>query len=628
MTASSSIASAMLIVFAFIQSRAKAQEVEWHDARSFEIEGMGWPKTAGPFDRLPDSAKSKVNPGAWQQSKESAGICVRFVTDAAAVSVRWSLTRGSLAMPHMPATGSSGVDLYARAVNGGWRFVGNGRPSKQDGNLAKLEFPDGGKAGRECLLYLPLYNGTKSLEIGIPPGAHLGTAPPRPEGLRKPIVIYGTSITQGGCASRPGMAWTSILGRLLDRPVINLGFSGSGRMEPPVGEPLAELDPAAYVIDCTWNMGDAQDVFLDRTAQLVRTLRKAHPLTPILFVGQSLTRPEAHPTELTRRQEFVVRSLQKDGVEGLVMIAGTDLIGDDGEGTVDGVHLNDLGMMRQARCLLPFVSKALSGPPLVYIDTDMAAEVDDSYAVFRALVAPELHVVGVSAMGWDGPLDFATNTRQSQKMIQEVLELMKLTDRVSHPLGSLHPLPDASTAVDSPAARDIIAKAKETPAGQKLQVFVLGAYTNVASALLMDPSIKDKLAVHVMGYLYQDGRLTTGESNSNGDLHAAACLPKSGVELYVMPNTTLRHFQWLKSDVDTHFKGREGVRDSLVKRWESYAPNDAQRTLWDIAVFEAYLHPKLATLTEVVQDGYKLHIWTSVDVNAMQADYWTATKPE
>jgi hypothetical protein len=89
-------------------------------------------------------------------------------------------------------------------------------------------------------------------------------------------------------------------------------------------------------------------------------------------VGQSLIRPEAHPTDLTRRQEFAVQSLQKEGVEGLVMIAGTDLIGDDGEGTVDGVHLNDLGMERQARCLLPIISKALSGPAAIGVKIEPA----------------------------------------------------------------------------------------------------------------------------------------------------------------------------------------------------------------------------------------------------------------
>jgi GDSL-like Lipase/Acylhydrolase family/N-terminus of Esterase_SGNH_hydro-type len=362
MTASRRIALAVLVVFASHPSRGSAEDVKWRDASSFEIEGRGWAKTEGPFDRLPDSAKSKVSASVWQLSKETAGVCVRFVTDSPAVSVRWSVANASLAMPHMPATGVSGVDLYARAADGSWRFVGNGRPGKQDGNLAKFDFPDGGKPGRECLLYFPLYNGTKSLEIGAPTNAHLETPKPRPENRRKPIVVYGTSIVQGGCASRPGMAWPAILGRLLDRPVINLGFSGSGTMEPPVAEPLAEVDAAAYVIDCIWNMNDDPKTYMDHVSKLVHTIRKTRPAAPIIFVGQSMIRPDAHPTKATLGQEAAVRSLQKDGVEGLFVAPGKDLVGDDGEGTVDGVHPNDLGMDRQARALLPIVKKALDGP--------------------------------------------------------------------------------------------------------------------------------------------------------------------------------------------------------------------------------------------------------------------------
>lgn len=621
---------ALLIVFAPHPGRAGAEEVRWRDAASLEIEGRGWAQTAGPFDRLPESARDKVSPTAWQLSKETAGVCIRFVTDSAAVRVRWSLTSGSLAMPHMPATGVSGVDLYARSADGPWRFVGNGRPAKRDGNLARFEFPDGARAGRECLLYLPVYNGTRSLEIGVPPDAQLEKPSPRPEGLRPPIVVYGTSIVQGGCASRPGMIWTAILGRMLDRPVINLGFSGAGTMTPPVAEPLAELDPSAYVIDCTWNMGDGPEVYLDRVTQLVHTIRKARPDTPIIFVGQSQIRPEAHPTDLTRRQEAAVLSLQNEGVGGLILVPGQDLIGDDGEGTVDGVHPNDLGMDRQARALFPIVKQAVSGSlkPRVYIDTDTANEIDDPYAVVRALVAPELHVVGLSSMSWAHNPDFAAGTHQSQKMNEDLLSLLKLNNHVSHPLGALKPMPDPSTPVDSPAARDIIARAKATPAGQKLQVFVLGGYTNVASALLLDPSIKDRLAVHVMGYNHVDGRLNTDEFNCQGDLNAAAYLLKSGVELYVMPASILGGFLWTKADVDAHFKGKAGVRDYLVKRWEAHAPNDPRRILWDIAVFEAFLRPKLATLTDVVIDGSTIHVWIKVDTRAMQADYWAATRSE
>ncbi len=360
MKASCRIAPALLAVLAASIGNASAQEVKWHDATSFEVEGKGWAEAAGPFDRLPDSAKSKINSTAWQLSKESAGLCIRFVTNADAVNIRWSLTNGALEMPHMPATGVSGVDLYVRSDNGSWRFVGNGRPGKKEGNITRAEFSKGPKIPRECLLYLPLYNGTKSLEIGVPPGALLEKPKPRPEGLRKPIVIYGTSIVQGGCASRPGMAWPAILGRLLDRPVINLGFSGSGTMEPSVAEPLAELDPAAYVIDCIWNMSEDPDLYMDHVSRLVHTIRKTRPSTPIIFVGQSLIRPEAHPTKATLGQEAAVRSLQKEGVQGLFTIPGAGLVGDDGEGTVDGVHPNDLGMDRQAHAMLPFVKNALT----------------------------------------------------------------------------------------------------------------------------------------------------------------------------------------------------------------------------------------------------------------------------
>ena len=176
---------------------------------------------------------------------------------------------------------------------------------------------------------------------------------------RKPIVVYGTSITQGGCASRPGMAWPSILGRMLDRPVINLGFSSSGDMAPPVGDVLAELDPAAYLIDCTWNMGTGKAMFLSHVGKLVASIRKAHPETPILFMGQSHIRPDAHPTNISRDQADAVEHVQADGARGVTLIPATDFVGGDGEATVDGVHLNDLGMQRQAQAVVDVIRKAI-----------------------------------------------------------------------------------------------------------------------------------------------------------------------------------------------------------------------------------------------------------------------------
>ena len=159
------------------------------------------------------------------------------------------------------------------------------------------------------------------------------------------------------------MAWPSILGRMLDRPVINLGFSSSGDMAPPVGDVLAELvDPAAYLIDCTWNMGTGKEMFLDHVGKLVASIRKAHPDTPILFMGQSHIRPAAHPTDISRDQASAVERVQSDGVRHVTLLPATDFVGADGEATVDGVHLNDLGMQRQAQALVDVLRKATATP--------------------------------------------------------------------------------------------------------------------------------------------------------------------------------------------------------------------------------------------------------------------------
>ena len=334
-------------------------DLAWHDATEFQIEGRGWTDTESPYDRLPAHAKGSVPDGVWGLSKQSAGLCVRFQTSAHSVSVRWELTSENLAMPHMPATGVSGVDLYRRAADGSWRFVQNGRPSGRTGNLMTAGLP-AASTPTECLLYLPLYNGVRKVEIGVPAGATIEKAPLRPETKQRPIVYYGTSIAQGGCASRPGMAHTAILNRLLDRPIINLGFSGSGRMEPAVSTLLAELDPALYIIDCLWNIGAMPEPeFTSRLTTLVETIRKAHPRTPILFVGQSQIHTELPMSRIEKLQETLVKRLRARGTVGLSLCAGKNLMGSDGDGTVDGVHPNDLGMRRQADAMAPIVADLL-----------------------------------------------------------------------------------------------------------------------------------------------------------------------------------------------------------------------------------------------------------------------------
>jgi lysophospholipase L1-like esterase len=216
---------------------------------------------------------------------------------------------------------------------------------------------------REWLLYLPLYNGVTSVEIGIAKAAQLSPLPRDPL-QTKPIVFYGTSITHGACASRPGMVHTAILGRKLDRPVINLGFSGNGKMEPEVNELLAEIDASIYVVDCLPNMTAAE--VAQRTGPLVATLRKARPTTPIVLV-EDRTYSDAHLLKSKRERNDSSRAALQAAFDKLVAagdkhldyIPGEHLLGDDDEGTVDSSHPTNLGFMRQADAMLPVLAPLL-----------------------------------------------------------------------------------------------------------------------------------------------------------------------------------------------------------------------------------------------------------------------------
>jgi GDSL-like lipase/acylhydrolase family protein/SGNH-like hydrolase/esterase family protein len=344
-------------------SSAKPDEkadILWYDVKNLDLEGKGWTETKAYYDRFPAKAEGKVRPEVWSLSRNSAGLAARFVTDAQTIHARWTLTSKRLEMPHMPSTGVSGLDLYVKGESGKFRWLANKSPSGETTSLVLASAIPQGK--HEFLLYLPLYNGVTSVEIGVPKGSSLAKGPKYGKAHAKPVVFYGTSICQGGCASRPGMVHTAILGRWLQRPVINLGFSGNGRMEKEVAELMTELDPACYVIDCLPNIG-AKEVE-ERTGTLVKILREARPKTPILLVEDrnyndsffnSGKRERNETNHSALRKEF--EKLKAGGVEQLYYLEGKNLLGDDNEGTVDSSHPTDLGFMRQAEAFY----KVLSG---------------------------------------------------------------------------------------------------------------------------------------------------------------------------------------------------------------------------------------------------------------------------
>jgi hypothetical protein len=333
------------------QTSAAPPELDWYDAKKFTVEGLGFRDVKSPYDRLPGRAEALVPAPVWNLSHDSAGALVRFVAGTTAIHARWKLINKSLASANITAVASSGLDLYAKTDAGKWRWLGIGRPTQFPENTDALVSGIPG-APREFMIYFPLRNGLLSLEIGIPKGGTIAPGPPRAQGS-KPILFYGTSITHGIGASRSGMTHVAMLGRTFNREVINLGFSGNGRMEPEVVRLVAELDPAVFVLDCLPNMGAA--LVTERTVPGVKIIREAHPETPILLVEDRniqtgflvQARRDANDANHAALREAYA-ALQAEKVPQIYYLKADDLLGHDGEGTVDGSHPTDLGFTRQA----------------------------------------------------------------------------------------------------------------------------------------------------------------------------------------------------------------------------------------------------------------------------------------
>lgn len=323
------------------------------DGRDLPIEGRAYDDVDGWYDRLPSGLTTNVNASVHWLKHCTAGMQFRFSTDSTRLVFRWVPYSPELAMDHMPSTGVSGIDVYRFDVDSGrWIYRASGRITDAAG--ATLE--TGWNPGEQCLVNLPLYNGLKSFSLEIDDGAKIEPLPPRKSGVEKPVVFYGTSITQGGCCSRPGMAFVNILGRKLDVPVVDLGFSGSGVMEYELSDHIARIDASCYVIDSLWNMDDA--MVASRYEPFVRNLRAKRPDVPIVMAEQCdvFCSPSTPKDGIVRS---IYEKLLSEGWTKLVYLPKTDMFSGDCEGTVDGCHPNDLGMMSLADAFAPAISAAL-----------------------------------------------------------------------------------------------------------------------------------------------------------------------------------------------------------------------------------------------------------------------------
>jgi hypothetical protein len=327
--------------------------IKYYGEESFLLEGTFIHDSLkeNRYDRLPASYKEIVREPVWDLSKHSSGLSIRFLSNSSVITAKWEVLN-NFSMDHMPDTGIKGVDLYFKD-NDEWQYINTGVPLGFNNEYKLVENMD--NELREYKVFLPLYDGIKNIEIGVDSLSYV-KKPMSNE--KKPIVFYGTSITQGACASRPGMAHTNIISRQLDRNVINFGFSGNGRMEESIANLISDSNPIFYVIECMPNMYPP-DLVSSNTIPLINTIRAKDSDTPIILVDlftSPLTALDKNAIRGTSEMNNALKTqydkMINNGYNNIIYLETQSALGNDFEGTVDAVHFTDLGFIRYSDFLV------------------------------------------------------------------------------------------------------------------------------------------------------------------------------------------------------------------------------------------------------------------------------------
>ncbi|MCC3377389.1 SGNH/GDSL hydrolase family protein [Cohnella sp. REN36] len=341
----------------------------WHDPREapFRLAGFPWLAEEGVYRRLPRRPDHPIPPAVDELANHTAGGQIVFRTDSSALTVQVRLS-GPANMNHMPATGQCGFDCYL-GPPGRQVYCNTAKYDHTQTSYSFAMFEGLAREMRDVTLIFPLYQGVEEVRIGLDRDAAVHAPPPYV--FDRKIVIYGTSITQGGCATRPGMAYPNILSRRIDAEFVNLGFSGSGKGEAEVARLVAAVpDPGLLVLDYEANCVSPER-FRETLPAFIRIYREDHPDVPILVVSQIRFARETYDREL-RELRLLRKSIQigtvnacRDrGDERISFFDGGELLGMDyHECTVDGIHPTDLGFARMAEGLAPAIRQHIRGCP-------------------------------------------------------------------------------------------------------------------------------------------------------------------------------------------------------------------------------------------------------------------------
>ena len=337
-----------------IESKINESNIKFHDVNQppFQIHGVFY--DAGQFRRLPEDVAKTVSDGVLALHGHTAGGRVRFVTDSPYVAIYAQMPSVGK-MPHFALTGSAGFDIYIREETERYFRTFVPPVDMKDGYEGIHYFECAGT--REITINFPLYSQVGKLYIGLQEGAFIGA--PQNYKIDKPIVYYGSSITQGGCASRPGNSYESIISRRLDADYINLGFSGNAKGEPEIAEYISKLDMSCFVYDYDYNAPSVEH--LSNTHQkMYNVIREANPDLPIVV----MSRPKYYLTEEEKQRLAVIVKTYEDakanGDRNVYLIDGSALMAlakDDG--TVDNCHPNDLGFASMAKAVGDLLEKIM-----------------------------------------------------------------------------------------------------------------------------------------------------------------------------------------------------------------------------------------------------------------------------
>lgn len=356
----------LILAASFSLVQAQEPTIRWMEFPSpdLEISGLPWfQENHGELFRLPARLQETFPPAVWNLAKSPSGARIRFRTDSNTIGIRLEYPSPPN-MQNMHAFGQTGADLYANGLYLGTATADkDARPGKTYEHIY-FNLRERPRAFREITIYLSLYKPVKVLGIGLEKEAKIQHA--KPFAVVQPVVFYGTSITQGGCASRPGMSYQAILGRMLNLDFVNLGFSGNGKGEPELARAVAELNASCFVLDFAQNNMTVESL-REVYAPFAEIIRQKHPETPILAITPIYSASESRGPSPNLRLDLMREHIRKavsqriaNGDRSIQIVEGTDLIGPSrADGLVDGSHPNDLGFQWMAEGLADRLRKIL-----------------------------------------------------------------------------------------------------------------------------------------------------------------------------------------------------------------------------------------------------------------------------